>query len=180
MRLVLGLGSVVVVSGGWESRTRRELYGAAGTATEVVVTRAPEIGQQAIVICWLLHCPGQAIFWDRFLLSIVHLRPILGDPRRAEIRIPGASHEVMLLALDPDEHPSPADPSTWVPLMPPNAVEQFEVPSDDAAVELAALAARAIVDGLLPAEPMLSGQVEPWRTVIIRTSAHLRGEEHAS
>lgn len=168
------------MSGVWESRTRRVLYGAAGTATEVVVTKAPTLSQSAIVASWFLHCPGQAIFWNDYLLSTIHLRPIDGDPRPAEIRWPGSTHELILLALDPDEHPSPADPSTWEPLMPPNFCEQFEVPSDEAAADLVARAARAVVDGLLPAEPPLSGQVEPWRTAIIRTSAHLRGEEHAS
>jgi len=50
---------------------------------------------------------------------------------------------------------------------------------DEAAVELLDLAVRAVLDGRLWAEAPLSGQVEPWRTVLIKTSAHARGEEHA-
>jgi hypothetical protein len=86
---------------------------------------------------------------------------------------------VMLAALDSAAHPVPERPDRWVMLRPMNAVEQVHLPSDGAAAELLEQAAKAVLAGVLPAEPPLSGQREPWHTSMIKTSAHLRGEEHA-
>jgi hypothetical protein len=33
--------------------------------------------------------------------------------------------------------------------------------------------------GILPAEPPLAGAVEPWRTCLLKSAAHQRGEVHA-
>jgi hypothetical protein len=156
----------------------RVLEGPAGTATEVIVTRPATKAQQATVASWLLHCPGQSPAWHHYLLATVHLRPIPGTPPPS-ITVPGATHEVMLAALDSAAHPVPERPDRWVMLRPMNAVEQVHLPSDGAAAELLEQAAKAVLAGVLPAEPPLSGQREPWHTSMIKTSAHLRGEEHA-
>lgn len=158
----------------------RTLVGPAGGAMEVLYEWAegdpPDV--QGTVAVWYLHCPGQSPAWDRYILAVVHLRPIPGV-RPAVVNVPHATHEVLVHALDPQRMPTALDPATWAPLRPLNVVEQLQLPDDDAAREVAALAARAVVDGVLPAEPPLSGQVEPWRTALLKTAAHLRGEEHA-
>ena len=152
------------------------LTGPAGSATKLEVHGA--VGPQtATVACWWLHCPGQSPAWDRYLLAAMHLRPV--DGHEAVIRVPHATHEVMITALDPAPVPTPRDPSTWRHLRPINLQEQVQLPDDDTAVELLRLCAEQVVSGLLWAEAPLSGQVEPWRTSLVRTSAHLRGEEHA-
>lgn len=148
------------------------LEGPAGSATPAV--GAPD----ATVAAWFLTCPGQSPAWDKYALGIVHLREQDGV-QQAKITTPGATHEVLLIALDPDTNPT-AHAATWHHLRPCNVVEQVQLTDDQGAVELLELCARSVVDGLLWAEPPLSGQVEPWRTTLIRTSAHLRGEPHAS
>lgn len=155
------------------------LRGPAGAATEVFVTGPfDRPDQQALVAAWFLDCPGQSAAWRHYGLSVIHLRPIDGAAP-AHIRVPQSTHEVILAAINPDANPVAADPNTWHPLQPLNVMEQLQLPGDHAARQLARLAAEAVVSGRLPAEPPLAGAVEPWRTSMIKTAAHLRGEEHA-
>jgi hypothetical protein len=155
-----------------------KLDGPAGTAQEVTATKLRRPDEAATVAAWFLHCPGQSAAWDRYMLYVIHLRPIPGV-KPAVVHVPHATHEVVLVALDPERNPVPAKPKTWSFLHPLNVVDQVTVPSDDAAQSLARDCAQAVVDGRLPAEPPLSGAVEPWRSALIKTSAHLRGEGHA-
>ena len=152
------------------------LSGPAGFATEIIFTNPPE--SSATVVSWFLDCPGQSPAWRHFRLSIVHLRPSVAL-KPAHVMFPGATHEVTLFALDPERNPKPEDPRSWLRLSPINVCEQVSLPDDARAMALLRSCARAVVLGDLPAEPALSGAVEPWHTSLIRTSAHLRGEEHA-
>lgn len=155
--------------------------GPAGTAVELVFPPVEERdppATAATVAGWFVRAPGQSPAWECYVVSVVHLRPIEGAPP-AVVTVPRSTHELLVVALDPRLDPRPVDTGSWSFLRPVNVCEQAELPDDDAAVELCRLAARAIVAGVLPAEPMLAGAVEPWRTSIVRTSAHLRGEEHA-
>lgn len=130
------------------------------------------------VTTWFLDVPGQTPFWRHYLLSVIHLRDLDGVPP-AVIRIPHATHELMLWALDPRPGPVPTDHTTWSILRPFNVAEQLQLPSDESAKHIGLLAAKAVVTGYLPAEPPLAGAVEPWRTALIKSAAHERGEVHA-
>lgn len=154
------------------------LTGSFGTATQLLVDEPGTPAQAATVAMWFLHCPGQSLAWDRYALSVVHLRMLPGVPP-ARILVPCATHEVLLVAYHPQADPQPTDPESWRILTPVNVHEQIELPSDEDAADLLRHAAQAVVDGVLPATPPLSGQVEPWRTALIKSAAHLRGEEHA-
>ncbi len=157
----------------------RVLTGPFGTATEVLVESA-EPDHQAHIGTWLLDCPAQSPAWRHYMLACVHLRPLPGQSKPATIREHGATHEVLLLALDPKCNPTADDqPGTWDFLRPFNVMEQVELPSDEAAAEMLARCAKAVVDGILPATPPLAGAVEPWRTTLIKSAAHARGEVHA-
>lgn len=155
------------------------LEGPAGTADEVIITKHDRPDQTATVAAWFLCCPGQSPAWDKYVLQVLHLRPIKRQSQEPVITVPGATHEFILYAADPRTDPKAGDPATWVGLRPFNVVEQVELPDDNAARSLARQGARRIVEGVMPAEPMLSGQVEPWRSALIKSSAHLRGETHA-
>lgn len=111
------------------------------------------------------------------MLQVIHLRHIPGT-HPPYINTPHATHEVVLQALNPDANPVWDNPNTWHRLTPLNFADQFQLPSDEAAVTMTEMAARAVVDGVLWAEPPLSGQKEPWLTSLLQTSAHLRGEDH--
>jgi len=156
------------------------LTGPAGTATEILWrledTDPPD--WTGMVASWFLTCPGQSPAWNDYLLSIIHLRPIEGV-KPAVITVPHATHEVLLFALNPGAYPTVTDPSTWARLTPHNVCEQIQLPDDEAATRLLRKCANGVLHGVLPAEPPLAGAVEPWRTVLIKTAAHLRGEPHA-
>ena len=154
------------------------INGPAGTGFELRMPKPPpKKDWEASLSTWILVCPGQSPAWDHYMLSLIHLRSIEGV-RPAIIREPLATHEVIVLALE--GKPVITKPRTWRTLSPANVMEQIELPSDDLAVVLCAEAAQAVVNGILPAEPMLSGQREPWRTSMVKTAAHLRGEDHAA
>lgn len=136
------------------------------------------VDQKATVAVWFIHAPSQSIAWDRYLLSIYHLRPIEGGtPVKKEYD--ALTHEIVLVALNPDKNPQPNDPESWAHLVPMNLVMQLELPHDEAASDLLERSAKAICGGLLWAEPPMSGMVEPWRTSMLQTSAHYRNEPHA-
>lgn len=154
----------------------RVVTGGCGKGIEVDVIE-PEIRDwEATVALWFFDCPSQSPAWHNYMLGAVHLRPIEGV-KPPVINVPGATHEVLLAALDPRREPT-SDVRTWELLHPLNVCEQVELPDDEAARELLFKCAMAVVVGVLPAEPMLSGARE-WRTALIKTAAHLRGEEHA-
>jgi hypothetical protein len=157
------------------SHSGRLWDGRAGTGIEVVVDETGSVDETATLGMWFVHCPDQSPGWDKYIISVIHLRTSAGPPPP----VPHASHELVVVALDPTPEPTPDDPGTWRILTPINVTEQFEVPSDAFAVQLLELAVQAVLAGWLWAEPPLSGQVEPWRSAVIRTSAHFRGEVHA-
>jgi hypothetical protein len=153
----------------------RVLSGPAGTAVEV--TQGQTAAWPATVASWFLTCPGQSPAWENYILGVVHLRPIEGAPAPI-VTVPHATHEVIVIALDPARQPVATDPSTWRMLTPLNVCEQIQLPDDDAARDLLRLCAEAVVAGVLPAEPAMSGAREPWRTTLLQSSAHARGEAH--
>ena len=142
----------------------RRISGPAGKASEVLMhsVRPLHVDQTGTLATWFLDCPGQAAVWRCYGLSIVHLRPIPGESRPARLAFPGATHEMILVAFDPDESPEESRPRSWRILSPLNVSHQVILPSDAAAVMLLGEAAREIVFGRLWAEPPLSGATEPW------------------
>jgi hypothetical protein len=166
----------------WLGAAVRELEtldGPAGRAQNILAEPddIKRLDHSATLSAWFITAPGQSIFWSNFLLAIYHLRDIEGVASAKKV-YEGVTHELILVALNPDRNPQPLDMQTWQHMTPINFVIQVELPSDEKAKELLALAAHAVVDGALWAEPPLSGQQEPWRTSILRTAAHLRGEAH--
>jgi len=143
------------------------LTGRAGTARELLVTldAADPKDWSAGVGSWFIEAPDQSPAWRHFWLSAIHLRPIEGG-NPVTITVAGATHEILMFALDPHHKPTPLDPQAWVRLHPCNLEEQFTVTSDAAASQLLAWCATNVVDGNLWAEPPLCGQVEPWRSLI--------------
>lgn len=156
-----------------------ELDGPAGHATELLASENTLLADwRATIGVWMLWCPGQSPFWDLYRLSAVHLRPIEGQQYEPKLWYPEATHEIQLVALNPEKCVIPVmtDTATWEALIPYNLIEQVTLPDDASAATLLAQAAMAVVDGKVWAEPPLSGQVEPWRGLLQGTAAHFRGE----
>lgn len=151
------------------------MEGPVGSAIEISYEPEPEVGDppdSGLVASWVLHCPGQSLGWEYFCLSVVHLRDLPGM-RPPVLTTPGASHEVILMALSPDDPVPPAGPVKF--LTPLNFVEQTYVSSDHDAHRLGEFLVKSMVAGQLWAEPPLSGQKEPWSSMLQSTAAHLCG-----
>jgi len=143
---------------------REIMRGPAGVAVQLYAARVDTVEEQAMVACWFLNCPGQsAPGVEQYILWANHLRPLPGLGPPAPL-MPGATHEVLLAALDPDGHPEPTDSATWEPFVPANLVQQLILTDDVACQVLIRSAAEEICGGRLWANPSRIGEVEPWRS----------------
>lgn len=141
------------------------LRGPAGTAQEVLVEleAMDDPAKSACLGTWFIDAPDQSPAWRHYALSVVHLRQIEGAPP-VVFNKEGATHEFVLVALDPGPKPKATDMAGWQWLQPFNLCEQVVLQSDAVAVSLLETCALLVVKGNLWAEPPLSGQVEPWRS----------------
>lgn len=120
-------------------------------------------GRQGAEICsWIVEAAWAHPMWHSYMISVVHLRPVdeLGP---ATINLPGATHEVMLYALDP-EHTPKLDRRPMF-LIPSNFHGQWIAESDEAA----AAKVEACVDDIIAGR--LSPDTDFRRDWIARFSA---------
>jgi len=80
---------------------------------------------------WIVEAPWAHPMWHSYVIAVIHLRPIAGFPP-AVIRLQGATHEVILFALDPSHTPTLDNFPKF--LSPSNFVGQWIAESDEAAV----------------------------------------------
>ncbi len=141
----------------------------------------PPVGQRVkpdhdgTVDAVIVKVTGAHPLWDHWALSVIHLRPIEGV-RPAHISRPGATHEVVFLALDP-EHPLPVSESLIVGpsyrphfLIPVDVAEQIVASDDAQAQQIFELAVRAIVTGV--ASPDADWRAW-WRAALLDTETCL-------
>lgn len=145
------------------------IEGPAGTALRV---RALDRPGAAVVDQWLLHCPGQGPAWEWFDVACFHLRQVDGGPGLGVVR-PGASHEVLVRALDPDGVPDVERPGEWRHVVPLNVVHQIVVSSDTVARSVTGLAVELVLTGVLCPAPPWTGYSEPWASTLDRLSREL-------
>lgn len=131
----------------------------------------------AAVSLWLLDAPNAHPAWRFHSLIVVHLREVEGVPAPV-MQFAGASHELMVYALDPDHDDEimVGDPLTQLHyLTPPDAVVQFIVADDEQARSVAAFAAHAVAHGLVVPDADFR---EDWEKGVAATSEHVRLGEH--
>lgn len=156
------------------------IEGIAGWAERWTAVDRARPEQAGTVAAWLVYAPNQSPAWSHYLVSVVHLRDIPGAAP-AKLQRPGMTHEFILVALDSQLWPTVNTPETIHHLRPVNAICQFQVDTDERATEIAELAARAIVDGHMPAEPPFQWQGQRlWQECIDRTAEHARSGGHPS
>jgi hypothetical protein len=173
--------------------TLRVYRGQWGKITELPRDLPPREGmpeQAATLSHWFLHAPRAHPVWPNYLLFCCHLRDVEGQSRPANRRTPDASHEIDLIALNPEvcawtaenvvqKMYAQRDRSAY--LSPLNVSEQLRSATDAHATELTALLARAVVNGVVPIEPSdVRGGRERWASVIASTLEHIRTGGHPS
>lgn len=171
----------------------RQFAGGQATVTEIPYEPAEALNpsQTATLSFWFVDAPGVHPLWPQYTLCMVHLRDIEGQDRPPHRRTPAASHELMVVALNPELKPwtaenlkakmlaTPKGVSNF--LEPLNVCEQLENLTDDQAKELTQLVARSLSDGHLPIEcDDMHGGRAWWRQVLDTTCEHLRTGTHPS
>jgi hypothetical protein len=129
---------------------------------------------------WIITAPIWHPLWSQYNLSVVSLADIPGQ-QDAIKHTPDATHELLVLALNPDHGPYGCEtrPNDLEVLLPVNISEQFTT-TDDHARELAELCVKAVLDGRLNPE---TGDAptrirEEWRAAIAQTIGHDRDPHH--
>lgn len=157
-----------------------ELTGAYGTARRVPRDRYRD-SHPAGLNAWIITAPCWHPIWSQYQLGVVSLADIPGVPP-ARLQRPGVTHELNVVALNPDHGPYDARhlPDEGLHFLTPvNIAEQFTT-TDEQARNLAQLCARAVVDGLLIPETADApdGIRAAWRSSIHQTLAHDHDPHH--
>uniref|UniRef100_UPI0007C7DF67 hypothetical protein n=1 Tax=Streptomyces graminilatus TaxID=1464070 RepID=UPI0007C7DF67 len=152
-----------------------EWTGTYGTAERVPADAYT--GSPATIDFWIITGAHWSPAWSQYMLAILSLADIAGvDPAR--LHRPGVTHELLVVALNPDHGPYDADKvraNQLHTLRPVNVCEQFTT-TDHQARDLAALCARACVDGVLSPEPGDGAGIlrDGWRHSIEQALEHPR------
>jgi hypothetical protein len=130
------------------------------------------------IVHYLLHCQWSHPFWSWYSVSGIHLRDIPGvrPPRRDK---PNASHEVIIMALNPRMKPDPDKLATGEQsldyLIPLDLEHQVEDLTDDQFKQLMQDIIVVIVEGR--ASPDQDWR-QWWRSAIDATAQHIREGKH--
>ena len=157
-----------------------------GSAVQLPIN--PDLqGAETTLDWWLLTGPWHPL-WSQFVLSVVRLRPVKGWPPAA-LHFEGATHELMVIALNPGEPPRVHSAEVLARggcaavggyLQPVDVNHQFTA-TDSEMRDLADLSAKACVNGWLTPSTDDARSIlrERWLASCVRTLAHMRGEAHA-
>lgn len=102
--------------------------------------------QSVTLPCWIAHAPYAHPIWSNYAVMCVALRESPGVPKPV-INMPGATHEIMVFALDPNFVPAVDDFPKF--LQPVNFAAQFIEPDDLSATVRVQQAVQDIIDGTL-------------------------------
>lgn len=154
--------------------------GRAGRAWRVAM---PPVGERALpdhdatVALYLVHVPGAHAFWDHWLMTVVHLRPIAGVKPPTK-QFEDATHEFMIAALNP-EYPLPplVVDKDWRThfLLPLDVMEQFTTRDD------ATAARQQTASWSCPCSRYLSPDQDWrvwWKQAIASTASHFNDGTH--
>jgi hypothetical protein len=96
--------------------------------------------------CWIASAAYAHPVWSHYAIHCISLRDVPGVPK-AVINLEGATHEIMVFALDPDTKPTVNDYPRL--LQPANFVAQFIAVDDLAAAAYVQQAVQEVIDGTL-------------------------------
>lgn len=144
-------------------------------------------GSEATVAWYLLEGSWHPL-WSQFIMSCIKLDDVPGWPE-PKLQFPGATHELVVAALDPGNPPTRYDirdleargveaTNGW--LEPVDVCHQFT--ATDAEMEfLTDCAAEAVARAMLnpSTDDSRTAMREGWLQSLTKTLGHIRGEEHA-
>lgn len=122
---------------------------------------AIDLSRDCTLAIWLIEAPWAHPLWHSYTLILMHLRPV--PDLETIIHLPGATHELWLCALDPDQpRQAMLETGRAMRLEPLNFAAQIIEPSDDAARDAVRF----------PVELICAGRLSP-DTDFIRAWVHL-------
>jgi hypothetical protein len=157
-----------------------ELTGPHGTALriprELYVTE-----RSATCDAWIITAPAWHPLWSQYMLAAITLADVPGAPPAVKNH-PNATHEIIVMAMDPTHGPYTPDNVTDGRdryLTPGNIGEQFTA-TDEEAIDIAVLCVRAVLDGVLSPETADAPERirAQWSQSIQRTVDHGRDPHH--
>lgn len=163
---------------------RSPIVGPWATCEEAAIADVPRWA--AAVSAWLITSPHFHPAWSQWILAVNQLRD-MPNLHPAVLTFEGASHEISIVALNPDKPAAIgdlADPAWKMRyLLPVNINYQFTA-TDDEMRYVCALMCWSISAGHHTPEPAFSGGPDSdwgrgWLASITKTLAHFRGEVHA-
>jgi hypothetical protein len=154
-----------------KKENRKLLTGIYGTGKRMDITE-DQMNKSGFLTGWILNVPGAHPFWEDYVISVIHLRPVVGLPPTHKDFI-GASHELMVLALQKNDKVIKGPVPGFIMLTPPNVRVQFKAAFDKGAMEVSDLMAKATLDGMPWIEPQgVIGAAEAWKNSIKMTAMH--------
>jgi hypothetical protein len=111
----------------------------------------------ATIKSWIVNCPTAHPVWSNYLIAVISLAEFPGVAP-AEIRMPNATHEIMVIALNPDIIPTLNDEVHF--LTPINFSGQFIIKNDEGAVDRLDQVVHLVCDGKLNPDTDARGQWE--------------------
>jgi hypothetical protein len=175
------------------TETEPDFSGSAGRAWKLEVWGP----QAAATVChFLITAPVYHPLWYQYDLAVIRLGSFPGLPA-AHLQFPGATHELMVMALNPEtghgkaghypEHHTPECMNGEhvrkrnLSFLEPGNVAWQVIAGDAEMEQLAGMAVQAVVDGKWNPETADAPDAirAAWNAGLTRTLAHLRGEIHA-
>lgn len=158
-----------------------QLTGPHGTAQRI--PRTHYTNKPATLDAYIITAPGWHPLWTQYMLALITLADTPGEAP-ATITRPGATHQIITLAMDPDHGPYTPDHVTQgrvAYLRPGNIGEQFTA-TDAEALDVIALCARAVLDGILnPETSDAPTRIRAtWASSIQQTLDHTRDPHHGT
>ncbi|MGW0599939.1 hypothetical protein ACWD11_22685 [Streptomyces sp. NPDC002776] len=135
----------------------------------------------ATLDAWIITSPYWHPIWHQYQLAVISLADIAGAPP-ARLQRPGVTHEILVVALNPEHGPYTADdlPADGLPFLTPINIAEQVTSTDHEARRLGALCVQAVVDGLLcPETADAPDRIRAtWSTAIHQTLDHSRDPHH--
>ena len=136
------------------------------------VPQPKNVEPHAQISSWFIEGPFHPI-WNQWVMLMIHLRDVPGKPKAVK-KYEHNTHEFLTLSVDPKNRAKPEDmntPGVVKTLTPVDVVVQFQVDTDEQALQVMKLAAKAI----------LTGHASPdqdfrrwWEESIAATAKHIR------
>lgn len=172
-----------IVNPEWASEIEPTHSGAFGKAWKCEYTQPETLTDQERAAfetsCgeYLIHAPQAHPFWTWYYMAGISLRDDIPGSPPASRQFEGATHELVVLSLDPD-HAAPLPNGEFGqhgqlhPLSPPDHVVQTMHVNDEQFGEILDRFAQAVVNGVLSPD---SDYRESWRQTMMNTTDHFRG-----